>query len=66
LSRPGALVCDLVACSGSTAVATVEAGGRRRFVGCEIDGWLVKAARARVAEALPAVVAENEPEFATV
>ena len=54
LSRPGALVCDLVVGSGSTAVATVVAGERRRFVGCEADSGLAKAARARVAEAAKA------------
>jgi DNA methylase len=52
LTRPGALVCDLVIGSGTTAVATVEAEGGRRFVGCEFDELLVKAARSRVAEAL--------------
>jgi ParB-like chromosome segregation protein Spo0J len=52
LTRPGALVCDLVVGSGTTAVATVEAEGGRRFVGCECDELLVKAARFRVAEAL--------------
>ena len=52
LCRPGATVCDLMAGSGTTAVATVEVGGGRRFVGCETDGQLVKAARCRVAEAL--------------
>jgi DNA methylase len=52
LSRPGATICDLVVGSGSTAVATIEAGGHRRFVGCESDARLVKAARSRVAKAL--------------
>jgi 16S rRNA G966 N2-methylase RsmD len=52
LSRPGATVCDLLAGSGTTAVATIEVGGGRRFVGCESDERLVKAARCRVAEAL--------------
>jgi DNA methylase len=52
LTRPGATVCDLLLGSGSTAVATVEVGGGRRFVGCESDDRLVKAARSRVAEAL--------------
>ena len=52
LTRPGATVCDLLLGSGSTAVATVEVNGGRRFVGCESDERLVKAARSRVAEAL--------------
>jgi len=52
LSRPGATVCDLLAGSGTTAVATVEVGGGRRFAGCESDERLVKAAHSRVAEAL--------------
>jgi len=52
LSRPGATVCDLLAGSGTTAVATVEVGGGRRFAGCESDERLVKAAGCRVAEAL--------------
>ena len=52
LCRPGATVCDLMVGSGTTAVATVEVGGGRRFVGCESDERLVKAARCRVAEAL--------------
>jgi len=38
--------------SGSTAVATVELGGGRRFVGCESDLRLVKAAHSRMAQAL--------------
>ena len=52
LSRPGATVCDLLAGSGTTAVATIEVGGGRRLVGCESDERLVKAARCRVAEAM--------------
>jgi hypothetical protein len=52
LTRPGAMVCDLMTGSGTTAVATVQVGGGRRFAGCESDERLVKAARCRVAEAL--------------
>jgi predicted RNA methylase len=52
LSRPDSLVADLFVGTGSTAVATVLADGCRRFVGCESDSILVKAARSRVAQAL--------------
>jgi DNA modification methylase len=46
------LVADLFTGTGSTAVATVEVGGGRRFTGCESDLRLVKAARSRVAQAV--------------
>jgi DNA modification methylase len=52
LTRPGAMVCDLFAGSGSTAVATAEVAGGRYFVGCEVEEHMVKAARCRVAEVL--------------
>ena len=52
LSKPGQLICDLCSGSGTVAVATALVGGRRRFVGCEIDKSMVAAALTRVAEAL--------------
>lgn len=54
LSRPGSTICDLFAGTGSTAVATVQAGQSRTFIGCESDLKLVKAARSRVAQAMSA------------
>ena len=57
LSEPGDLIADLFVCSGTVpaAVATVNEG--RRFVGCEIDGDLVKAAKRRVKGVLDEVQA---------
>ena len=66
LSLPGATICDLVIGSGTTVLATIEAGGNRRFVGCEADGRLVEAARARAAEALAGRQFEPDLELATV
>src|SRR5207247_2460146 len=66
LSRPGDLVCDLFVGSGTVPAAVALIGQGRRFAGCEIDPRLVKAARARVAEALAGRQAELEPELATV
>ena len=66
LSRPGDLVCDIFVGSGTVPAAVALAGEGRRFQGCEIDARLVKAARARVAEALAGRQAEPVPEMATV
>jgi predicted RNA methylase len=66
LSRPGDLTCDLFVGSGTVPAAVAQVGEGRRFAGCEIDPKLVKAARARVAEALSGRRAELEPEALTV
>ena len=66
LSRPGDLVCDLFVGSGTIAAAVALAGEGRRFAGCEIDARLVKAARARVSDALAGRQHETELELATV
>jgi ParB-like chromosome segregation protein Spo0J len=65
LCPPGGLVADVCLGTGSSAVATVLAGEDRRFQGCDIESRLVKAARARVAEALAERQAELEPELAS-
>jgi SAM-dependent methyltransferase len=52
LSGPGDVVADLTVGSGTTAVAVALAGEGRRFIGCEIEPDYVRAAKARVAEAL--------------
>ncbi|QDV35671.1 ParB/RepB/Spo0J family partition protein [Tautonia plasticadhaerens] len=54
LSEPGDLVADLFVCSGTVPAAVATVGEGRRFVGTEIDGDLVKAARRRVHEVLKA------------
>jgi len=46
------LVCDPFLGSGTVPTAVAMVGGRRRFLGCEIDPATVKIARRRVAEAL--------------
>jgi site-specific DNA-methyltransferase (adenine-specific) len=51
LTEPGAVIADLTLCSGTTAVACASVG-HRRFLGCDLDPDLVRAARARVAKAL--------------
>jgi hypothetical protein len=66
LSRPADLVCDLFIGSGTIPAAVALAGEGRRFTGCEIDARLVKAARARVSDALAGRQAEPELEMATV
>jgi hypothetical protein len=48
LSDPGDLVADLCVGSGTVPAAVAMTGEGRRFVGCEIDGDLVKVARRRV------------------
>jgi ParB/RepB/Spo0J family partition protein len=54
LSEPGDLVADLFVCSGTVPAAVATVGEGRRFVGTEIDGELVKAARRCVHEVLKA------------
>ena len=54
LSDPGDLVADLCVCSGTVPAAVATVGEGRRFVGCEIDGDLVRAAKRRVHEVLKA------------
>ncbi len=54
LSEPGDLIADLFVCSGTVPAAVATVGEDRRFIGCEIDGDLVKAARRRVSEVLKA------------
>jgi methylase of polypeptide subunit release factors len=66
LSRPGELVCDLFVGSGTVPAAVALVGEARRFQGCELEAKLVKAARARVAQALAERQAEFEPELASV
>jgi DNA methylase len=52
LSTPGALVCDMTLGSGTSALATLESGENRRFVGCDQDAKMIKAARSRLFEAI--------------
>ena len=52
LSDPGDLIADLCVCTGTVPAAVATVGEGRRFVGCEIDGDLVKTARRRVHEVL--------------
>lgn len=66
LSRPDDLVCDIFVGSGTVPAAVALVGEGRRFQGCELDAKLVRAARARVAEALAGRQAEFEPEVASV
>jgi site-specific DNA-methyltransferase (adenine-specific) len=47
-SRPGGLVLDPFAGSGTTGVACLRLG--RRFIGCEINPETAAVARARLAE----------------
>jgi ParB-like chromosome segregation protein Spo0J len=54
LSEPGDLIADLCVCTGTVPAAVATVGEGRRFVGTEIDGELVKAARRRVHEVLKA------------
>jgi DNA modification methylase len=56
LSDPGDLIADLCVCTGTVPAAVATVGEGRRFVGTEIDGDLVKAARRRVHEVLKASV----------
>jgi site-specific DNA-methyltransferase (adenine-specific) len=55
LTAPGDLVCDPFMGSGSTAVASVQAG--RRFIGIEIDPAYFRIAQRRVAQAMSAAEA---------
>ena len=52
LSDPGDLIADLGVCSGTVPVAVATVGEGRRFVGTEIDGEMVRAAKLRVKAAL--------------
>jgi ParB-like nuclease domain len=52
LSDPGDLIADLFLCTGTVPAAVATVGEGRRFVGTEIEGDLVKAARRRVHEVL--------------
>jgi hypothetical protein len=63
LSGPGATVCDLFVGSGTVPAATAEVGEGRRFVGCEADAKLAKAARYRVAQILGGRRAESDADL---
>ena len=52
LSAPGDLIADLCVCTGSVPAAVATVGEGRRFVGTEIDGEMVKAAKRRVHDVL--------------
>ncbi len=52
LSEPNDLVADLCVCTGSVPAAVATIGEGRRFVGTEIDGEMVKAAKRRVHDVL--------------
>ena len=52
LSDPGDLIADLCVCTGSVPAAVATVGEGRRFIGCEIDGEMVRAARRRVHDVL--------------
>ena len=52
LSDPGDLIADLCVCTGTVPAAVATVGEGRRFVGTEIDGEMVKAARRRVHDVL--------------
>jgi hypothetical protein len=52
LSDPNDLIVDLCVGTGSVPAAVATVGEGRRFVGCEIDGDLVKVARRRVHDVL--------------
>lgn len=52
LSDPGDLIADLCVCSGTVPAAVATVGEGRRFIGCEIDGEMVRAARRRVHDVL--------------
>ena len=52
LSDPGDLIADLCVCTGSVPAAVATIGEGRRFIGCEIDGEMVKAAKRRVHDVL--------------
>jgi len=52
LSDPMDLIADLCVCSGTVPAAVARVGEGRRFVGCEIDGEMVRAARRRVHDVL--------------
>lgn len=66
LSEPGDLIADLFVCSGTVPSAVATVGEGRRFVGCEIDGDLVKAARRRVHEVLKGVAKSSTPTAAAM
>lgn len=63
LSGPGALVADLFVCSGTVPAAVATVGEGRKFVGCEEDAKLVKAARYRVAQILGGRRAESDADL---
>jgi hypothetical protein len=52
LSEPGDLIADLFVGSGTVPAAVAAVNEGRRFIGTEIDGDLVRAARRRVKEML--------------
>ena len=65
-SRPGEMVLDPMAGSGTTAVACLRHG--RRFAGFEINPEYVQVACARVAaaaQAMPAIEPDGAPSLAT-
>lgn len=66
LSSPGDLIADLFVCSGTVPAAVATVGEGRRFVGCEIDGDLVKSARRRVHEVLKGVAKSSTPRAAAM
>ena len=47
LTGPGALICDPCVGIGTVAAATVKVGGKRRFVGYDVDQKCVKGALGR-------------------
>ncbi len=63
LSGPGALIADLFVCSGTVPAAVATVGEGRKFVGCEEDAKLVKAARYRVAQILGGRRAESDADL---
>jgi hypothetical protein len=63
LSGPGATVCDIVVGSGTVPAAVAQVGEGRKFVGCEADAKLVKAARYRVAQVLGGQRAESDADL---
>jgi ParB-like chromosome segregation protein Spo0J len=66
LSDPGDLIADLFLCSGTVPAAVATVGEGRRFVGTEIDGDLVRAARRRVRAVLDGRKIKAGLELATV
>lgn len=58
-SRPGAVVFDAFAGTGSTGIAAVKLG--RHFIGCEMAEHHHRDAFARILAAMPAPANDNEP-----